>query len=101
MTSVQNSGTISGMHGEELVTLTEARVRLHELVKDLEAANVVLLRHGKPVGMMVGYEHYASLLARIEDLEDRIAVHEARAEGPDMAVPWDKVKAESGLLTAD
>lgn len=89
------------MHGEELVTLTEARVRLHELVKDLEESNVVLLRHGKPVGMMVGFEHYRALLERIEDLEDVIAVHEARAEGTDLAVPWDRVKAASGLIATD
>lgn len=89
------------MHGQELVTLTEARVRLHELVKDLASKNVVLLRHGKPVGMMVGYDHYDAILSRIEDLEDQLSVHEARAEGADLAVPWDKVKAEAGLLTAE
>lgn len=89
------------MHGQELVTLTEARVRLHELVKELESRNVVLLRHGKPVGMMVGYEHYDALLSRIEDLEDLLSVHEARAEGSDMAVPWEKVKANAGLLSTE
>ena len=89
------------MHGEELVTLTEARVRLHELVKDLADGNIVLLRHGKPVGMMVGYEHYGALLARIEDLEDVISIYEARDEGSDLAVPWDKVKADAGLIAAD
>lgn len=88
------------MHGEQLVTLTEARIRLHELVRDLEDARVVLLRHGKPVGMMIGYEHYHALLARIEDLEDRLSVFEAAAEGGDMVVPWEKVKAEVGLLDA-
>lgn len=80
------------MH-EQLVGLTEARIRLHELVRDLEEGNVVLLRHGKPVGMMVGYEHYYALLSRIEDLEDKLSLFEATAEGPDMVVPWDKVKS--------
>lgn len=89
------------MDGEALVTLTEARVRLHELVRALDDQRVVLLRHGRPVGMMVGTDHYQALVARIEDLEDRLSIHEAQAEGSDMAVPWEKVKAEAGLVPSE
>jgi hypothetical protein len=38
------------------------------------------------------------LLDRIEDLQDRVAVYEAREEGDDLTVGWDKVKAEAGLM---
>jgi prevent-host-death family protein len=83
---------------EELVSLTEARVRLHELIKELEEKNVLLLRHGKPVAVMVGYEAYEGILEHIEDLEDRLAAHEVESDDVGLNVPWDKVKAESGLL---
>lgn len=89
------------MPREELVSLTEARVRLHELIKELDEKNVLLLRHGKPVAVMVAYGTFEAMLERVEDLEDRLAVHEAEAEGPDLNVPWEKVKAEAGLLTPD
>jgi PHD/YefM family antitoxin component YafN of YafNO toxin-antitoxin module len=83
---------------QELVTLTDVRLRLHELLKDIGSKELVLLRHGKPVGVMVGFDAYQSLLSRIEDLEDKLAVLEARDELPGMNVPWEKVKAETGLL---
>lgn len=89
------------MAGQELVTLTDVRLRLQELIKGLEGKEVVVLKHGKPVGVMVGYAAYQSLLDRIEDLEDTVAIYEARAEGPGMTVPWEKVKAEAGLLGTD
>jgi prevent-host-death family protein len=77
---------------DRLVSLTEARKRLHELVRDLEEARVVLLRHGRPVAMMVSSDEYDALRSRIEDLQDKLSVFEAAAEGPDMVVPWEKVK---------
>jgi prevent-host-death family protein len=85
-------------HGEELVTLSEAKIRLHELAKSVTEQTFLLLRHGKPVAALLGIERYQSLLSRIEDLEDQLAVIESRDEPSDMKVPWEKVKAESGLL---
>lgn len=82
---------------EELVPLTEAKARIHELVRGLDDHDVLLLRHGHPVGVMTSYTAHQELLERIEDLEDRLAVYEAREEAPDLRIPWEKVKAESGL----
>lgn len=89
------------MARDEFVTLTDVRVRLHELIRDLEERNVLLLRHGKPVGVMVGYEAYNALLERVEELEDQVAVYEAEREDPGLNVPWRTVKAESGHLVAE
>jgi PHD/YefM family antitoxin component YafN of YafNO toxin-antitoxin module len=86
------------IQGMELVTVSEAKVKLHEVIRGLAAKTTFLLRHGKPVAAMLSYEAYSSLMDRIEDLEDRVAVYESQGEGSDMKVPWEKVKAESGLL---
>jgi len=89
------------MQGQQLVTLTDVRLRLQELIRGLDAKELVLLKHGKPVGVMLGYGVYQALLGRIEDLEDKLAVYEARDDLPGMDVRWDKVKAETGLLGMD
>lgn len=83
---------------EELVNVSDAKVKLYEVIRDLEERRHLLLRHGKPVAAMLSYADYLALLDRIDDLEDRISVFEARDEAPDMRVPWEKVQAEAGLL---
>jgi hypothetical protein len=47
---------------------------------------------------MLSYNAYLALLDKIEGLEDRVSVYEANAESSNMAVPWEKVQAEAGLL---
>lgn len=79
---------------QELVTLSDAKVRLHELVRGLPERDVLLLRHGRPVAAMVSYSKFEALIERLEDLQDRIAVLEAQHEPPDMMVPWEQLKAE-------
>ena len=83
---------------EGLVTVSEAKIRLHEIIRSLANRAVLLLRHGKPVAAMLSYNAYIALLDKIEELEDRLSVYEASAENADMAVPWEKVQAEAGLL---
>lgn len=46
--------------------LSEAKTRLHDLVRDLEGRDVVLLRHGRPVAALLGFRRYRELLARAE-----------------------------------
>ncbi|HXF72422.1 MAG TPA: type II toxin-antitoxin system prevent-host-death family antitoxin [Actinomycetota bacterium] len=82
---------------ELLVPLSEAKVRFHELVRELSEREVLLLRHGRPVGVMMGFDAYQALLERLEELEDRVAVFEAREEGEDARTAWVKVKVEAGL----
>jgi len=54
--------------GERLISITTAKVKLHELVSDLPEP-VLLLRHGRPVAVLLDVEQYEGLLARIEELE--------------------------------
>lgn len=86
---------------DELVPLSEARVRFHELIRKLPEKNALLLRHGRPVAIMLHPPAYEALLERVEDLEDRLAVCESQGEPAHMRIPWEKVKAETGLLATD
>lgn len=71
------------MSKEAFVPLSEAKPRLFELVRELAERDVILMRHGRPAGIMLAYETWQGLMDRIEELEDRIALYEARDETPD------------------
>lgn len=79
----------------EFVPISEAKARLSELVHKAEGEDVVLMRHGRPAAVIISAGRHAELMELIDDLEDRLAVHEA--EGDDVAVPWEKLKVELGL----
>lgn len=83
---------------DNLVPLTEAKNRLHEIVRQAEDDNVVLLRHGRPVAIVISPAALDNLLEEIEDLKDRCSVLESRLESSDMRVPWEKVEVELGLI---
>lgn len=52
---------------QELVPLSEAKTRLHEVVRRLEGGrDVVIVRHGRPIAALVGFRRYRDLLARPE-----------------------------------
>jgi hypothetical protein len=55
---------------EELLPLSEAKIHLHELVKHAERRDLILLRHGRPVGVLLGYRRYRGLL---EDVRRGVA----------------------------
>ena len=63
---------------KELLPLSEAKTRLHELLRGLVEREVLLLRHGRPVTVMLSFQSYRALLERLEGLEDRFAVFETR-----------------------
>jgi PHD/YefM family antitoxin component YafN of YafNO toxin-antitoxin module len=84
--------------GEDLVTISDAKVRLHELLRGLGERNVLLLKYGRPVAALLSYKRFTRLLDRLEELEDRVALLESARKPDDMMVDWNKVKAEAGLL---
>ncbi len=49
---------------EDLVPLSEAKTHLHELVRELGERAVVLVRHGRPVGVLMGFGSYRDLVGR-------------------------------------
>lgn len=86
------------MDHEELVPLSEAKIRLHEIVRRLPARDVLLLRHGRPVAVVMDYEKHRRLIEVLEDLQDRLSVHEARSEPHDTRIALAKVKSELGIV---
>jgi prevent-host-death family protein len=51
---------------QELVPLSEAKTRLHELVRGLGDRGVVIVRHGRPVAVLLGFRRYRDLLERAD-----------------------------------
>jgi len=82
----------------QLVPITEAKAKLNELVREAEAADVVLLRHGRPAAVLVGMHRYEAILEELEDLADRLSVYESAESEPGLRTGIDKVKAELGLV---
>jgi prevent-host-death family protein len=77
----------------EFVPISEAKARLSEIVRESDSEDVLLLRHGRPAAVVVSTRRYNALLEEIEDLKDRLSVHERE----DVTVGLDKVIAELGL----
>lgn len=64
---------------DRIVPISEARANLTDLITETADHPVYLLRHGKPVAVLLDAEKYDRLIEHIEDLEDTIAVDKARA----------------------
>jgi hypothetical protein len=66
-TGISTDITVDLDHMEqELVPLSEAKTRLHQLVRDLSGRDLVLVRYGRPVGVLLGFRRYRELLERAE-----------------------------------
>lgn len=77
-----------------MYTITQARAKLSELVREAEDADVVVVNHSRPVAILVGISRHEALLEEIEDLRDRLSVYERDGE-PTIAA--EKLMAELGL----
>ena len=76
-----------------LIPISEAKARLAEIVRDSDFEDVLLMRHGRPVAAVMSMARHEALLEEIEDLRDRLSVHER--EG--VTMDFDKLTAELGL----
>jgi len=83
------------------VTVSEARGRLGLVIDEARDAPVYLTRHNRPVAVLVDAAEFERLRELAEDAEDAAAAAAARREmqeAGEVAVPWDEVKAELGLV---
>ena len=77
-----------------LVPISEARARLSQLVREAADQEVVLMNHGRPAAVLISADRYDSLLEELEDLKDRLSVHER----DHVSMPLDKLIVELGLV---
>lgn len=57
-------------HGTTRFTLTEAKTRHGEVFDRAVAEPVTLTKNGRPSHVLMSAQHFASLIQRLEDLED-------------------------------
>jgi len=77
----------------ELVAISKARARLSELVRRSQDEDVVLMNHSTPVAVIVSADRYEALLDELEDLKDRLSIHECAG----VTIPAEKLLIELGL----
>lgn len=77
----------------QFIPISEAKPRLAEIVRDSDDEDVLLLRHGRPAAVVVSARRWDALNEEIEDLRDRLSIHERDG----VTVDFDKVVAELGL----
>lgn len=82
----------------EMVPVSDAKIRLHELVGSAADHPILLLRRSRPEAVIVSYERWMDLRREIEDLKDRLALHHAKQTPVDMRLTHAKLQAELGLL---
>ena len=78
----------------KLVPISEARARLSQLVREAADQQVVSMNHGRPAAVLISADRYDSLLEEVEDLKDRLSVHER----DHLSMPLDKLIVELGLV---
>ncbi len=76
-----------------LVPVSEARAQLSALIKNAVDHDITLMNHGRPAAMLLSAERYEALLEEIEDLKDRLSVHERDG----VTVSFDNLMSELGI----
>ncbi len=79
---------------DRVVSITEARATLPDLLVEAMQREVFILRHNKPVGVLLDPAKYEALLDRLEDLEDSLAVATA---DPGDSIPWERTQHATAI----
>lgn len=63
----------------KIVTVSELKTNIASFVAQLEAGGVpfYVTQHGKPKAVLVPYQEYETLLEKLDDLEDALAMQQA------------------------
>ena len=79
------------------LSISDARADLAKAVSRAKKSPVTILRHGKPVAMLINPSLFERFVESIEELEDIDAFDEAVSD-KDPTIPWEQVKKDLGLL---
>ncbi len=79
-----------------IIPITEAKAKLAELVGLSDTEDVVVTQRGRAAAVIVSAARYSEMLDRIEDLEDSLAVADAKLRN-EPSRPAGEVFAELGI----
>lgn len=80
-----------------IVPISRAKARLSELIRQAADEDVILMNHSTPAAVLISAERYDDLLEELDDLRDRISVHERSG----VTVSADKLMAELGIASGE
>ncbi len=71
-----------------IVTVSELKVKLGALMAELERQGIPLYitQYGKPKAVLARYDEYETLLKKVEDLEDMLAMKESLSAPEEEAI---------------
>ena len=78
------------IYSAQTVSVTELKRNFASIISQIEDNAVAVLNHNRPEAYLVSAKHYASLLDRLEDLEDMLLVLERQNE-PTIPVKLDEL----------
>jgi len=79
------------------LSISDARADLAKAVAQANKNPVTILRHGKPIAVLINPSLFEKFIESIEELEDIAAFDEAMSD-KDPTIPWEQVKKDLGLL---
>lgn len=84
----------------KIIPVSDLRRKTSDVIKAVQSESevVYITQHGRPVVVLVDYEHYEALMAQLEDLSDLASL---RAAADEAARPYDEFLAELGLPPAN
>ena len=82
--------------GMEELSVSEARENFSEAVEDAQKKPVQILKHGKPVAVLINPSLFEKFLDSMEELED-IADFDMAIASKSKMIPWAQVKADLGI----
>ena len=85
----------------DLVPVSEAKVRFHELVNRVGSRPVLLLRRSRPEAVLLSYAEWTHLRREVADLKDRLAILRGKDSPRDMRLTTGKLLSELGLPAED
>jgi len=82
------------------LSISDARAGLALAIGRAKKRPVTILRHGKPIAVLITPSLYEKLIESAEELEDIAGLDKAMAD-EDPLIPWEQVKKDLGLLWVD
>ena len=79
------------------LSISDARADLAQAINRAKKNPVTILKHGKPVAILINPLLFERFIESIEELEDIAAFDEAISD-KNLTIPWEQVKRDLGLL---